>query len=890
MPRLLARLFAAYVIFATGSLCEADRPNIVLIVVDDMGYGDPGCFNPQSKISTPHIDSLARAGMRFTDAHAPGPLCHMSRYGMLTGQYPFRTDVTVWPSQPLIQSNQMTIASLAHGEGYSTAMVGKWHLGFHETGYDKPLRGGPVDRGFDSFFGIRASTDIPPYFYIRGDRAVALPTDHIAGSNSQGWSPIQGVFWRAGDIAPDLNLKDVLPRFTEEAVAVIQKHQRSAVTSKSPLMLYLAYPAPHTPWLPTEEYAGKSNAGLYGDFLTMVDAEVGRVIEALEKAEMSDDTLVIFTSDNGPVWRDADIDKFDHRSTASLRGMKGDAWEGGHRMPLIVRWPGYVAENSVSDQLVCFTDFLATFASIMGVELPPHAGSDSFSFLPAMTGSPSKQAAVRNQFVMRAGSLPTMMTIRSGDWKLITQLGSGGFSKPKYIEPSEDAPAGQLYNLAEDLGETRNRYQDYPEIVSQLTRELKQIVNTGESYSSLAEQPSRQAANENAVDRSTLDGKVMCGYQGWFNCEGDGADLGWTHWGRRGVFGPDSVTVDLWPDVSGFSKDELYPTGFKRTDGRTASVFSSRNRKTVVRHFQWMREYGIDGAFLQRFATELQHEARKLNRDVVLENVRAGARQAGRSYAVMYDLSGLPAGGVKTVLEDWKKLQSDLQLTDDEAYQYHDGKPVVAVWGVGFSGKNNPRKYSLAECRDLIEGLKNEDCSVMLGIPTGWRTQTRDAMTDPQLHAVLKLADIVSPWTVGRYRNQEEVERHMRKHWRPDKRWCDQNELEYMPVVFPGFSWHNLHGGKLREIPRQKGEFLWSQIVAVKEARCNMLYVAMFDEVDEGTAIFKCTNQPPTANGGKFIDYEGLPSDFYLHLVGLAGKVLRGEIPRTTTIPASVLP
>lgn len=219
------------------------HPNIVFILVDDMGYGDPRCYNPNSKIPTPHIDSLARDGMRFTNAHASGPLCHMSRYGLMTGRYPFRTDVSRWPMHPLIKMGETTIASVLKSAGYRTAMVGKWHVGFDESGgYEGPLPGGPIDCGFDTFFGIRASTDIPPYFYIRGDRAVQRPTGKIAANDSDGWSPIQGAFWRAGGIAPDLELEDVLPKFTDEAIAVIDGHANSA--ADQPLMLYLAYPAP----------------------------------------------------------------------------------------------------------------------------------------------------------------------------------------------------------------------------------------------------------------------------------------------------------------------------------------------------------------------------------------------------------------------------------------------------------------------------------------------------------------------------------------------------------------------------------------------------------------------------------------------------------------------
>lgn len=475
--RLFVMLLCALI---ATKLVSAEHPNIVVILVDDMGYGDPGCFNPQSKIPTPQIDSIARDGMRFNDAHAPGPLCHMSRYGLLTGRYPFRTEVSRWPKQPLIEPGQMTIASLAKSQGYHTAMVGKWHVGFQENGYDKPLPGGPVDHGFDSFYGIRASTDIPPYFYIRNDRAEEPPSLHVEANNSDGWSPIQGAFWRAGGIAPNLKLEDVLPRFTDEAVQIIQRHAADEEATKQPLMLYLAYPAPHTPWLPAKEFIGKSGAEMYGDFLMMVDDQIGRVLTALSSAKMEKDTLLIFTSDNGPTWYDEDIERTGHDSSGGLRGMKSDAWEAGHRMPFIVRWPGKVKAGSSSDQLVCFTDLLATFAAVMGVELPVNAGPDSFAFLSVLSDQPGNNS-LRNQFVMRAGSVATMMTLRSGDWKLITELGSGGFSKPNRITPGPGDPAGQLYNLANDLGETTNLYAQHPEIVAQLTAEMNMIVDSGRS-------------------------------------------------------------------------------------------------------------------------------------------------------------------------------------------------------------------------------------------------------------------------------------------------------------------------------------------------------------------------------------------------------------------------
>lgn len=446
------------------------HPHVVVIVVDDMGYGDPACYNANSKILTPHIDSLAAEGMRFTDAHAPGPVCHPSRYGLMTGRYPFRTDVSKWPTQPLIDEGQTTIASLLREAGYTTAMIGKWHLGFTERGDDQPLLGGPVDRGFDQFFGIRASTDIPPYFYIRGDRAVSPPTQQIAANRSDAWSPIQGEFWRAGGIAPDLELDEVLPRFTDEAIEVIKRHETAR-----PLMLYLAYPAPHTPWLPAPGFRGKSGAGMYGDFVMMVDHEIGRFCAALDAAGMARNTLLVFTSDNGPVWYPADVKRLGHDAVGGLRGMKGDAWEGGHRMPFIVRWPGRVAAGTRSDQTVCFTDLMATLAEMVGMKLPASAGPDSFSLLSVLEGRQAPDKPVRGPIVMQSGSGGAMV-IRSGDWKWIDCPGSGGFSPSQKPQPGD--PPGQLYNLRDDPAELNNLYRKQPERVVELSRLMKQIVDS----------------------------------------------------------------------------------------------------------------------------------------------------------------------------------------------------------------------------------------------------------------------------------------------------------------------------------------------------------------------------------------------------------------------------
>ena len=449
------------------------RPNILLVLVDDMGYGDAKCYQPTSKIDTPAINQLAAEGMRFTDAHAPGPLCHMSRYGLLTGRYPFRTDVSLWPKQPLIAEGQTTIASLLKSAGYHTAMVGKWHLGFAENGYDQPMPGGPVDVGFDEFFGIRASTDIPPYFYIRDDQAVQPPTETIQANQTEGWSPIQGKFWRAGGIAPDLELDNVLPKFTDEAVAVIDRHAAKP-DSKSPLFLYVALPAPHTPWLPSIDFQNSSDVGLYGDFVMMVDSMVGRILDRLKQHAMHDNTLVIFTSDNGPVWYDHDVEKFGHDSCGSLRGMKGDAWEAGHRMPFVVRWPGRVRPGSASDQLVCFTDVLATFADITSqtIDADSHA-IDSVSFLPAMLHSETSPEKSRGTMVLTSGG--GALSVREGNWKWIERLGSSGFSRPNRVRPVDGGPKSQLYDLSTDLSEQNNLALQNPERIARMRTLLQQI-------------------------------------------------------------------------------------------------------------------------------------------------------------------------------------------------------------------------------------------------------------------------------------------------------------------------------------------------------------------------------------------------------------------------------
>jgi len=384
------------------------------------------------------------------------------------------------------------------------------------------------------------------------------------------------------------------------------------------------------------------------------------------------------------------------------------------------------------------------------------------------------------------------------------------------------------------------------------------------------------------VATHTIAGRVLCGYQGWFGTPGDGYDEhGWHHWTRRnGTPSDGNVTVDLWPDLSEFGPNERFDTDLKLADGRPAQVFSSYQKPTVLRHFQWMRDYGIDGAFVQRFIGGLRSPRARQRCNTVLAHCREGANRYGRAYAVMYDLTGLGRGRMVEVMTDWRALRKQALITEDPAYLHHRGKPVVAVWGIGF---DDGRDYTLAECQELIKFLKTDPevggCTVMLGVPAHWRQLQADAIPDPALLDVLRLADVISPWTVGRYTDSAGAAQYAETLLKPDQAWCRARDIDYLPVVFPGFSWHNLKGGALNQIPRRHRDFLWAQFLQATRAGVSMLYVAMFDELDEGTAVFKCTSNVPAGRASKFVTYEGLPSDYYLKLVGAGARMLRGEIP-----------
>ena len=372
---------------------------------------------------------------------------------------------------------------------------------------------------------------------------------------------------------------------------------------------------------------------------------------------------------------------------------------------------------------------------------------------------------------------------------------------------------------------------------------------------------------------------VMAGYQGWFNTPEDGAGLGWKHFEKEKEFKLGKCTIDLWPDVSEYEK--TYETAFKLPDETPAKVFSSYDASTTDLHFKWMKQYGIDGVFMQRFVVSIRNQKGKDNYNKILNNAVLSAEKYDRAICLMYDLSGMEAGEEDILICDWKELCEKYKLVsrNNNHYVYHHGKPLVAVWGIGF---NDRRKYGYEQVKKIIDFLKSEGCSILVGVPTHWRTLTIDAVSDTRLLELVKQADIVHPWLVGRFDNH--TYESYRKSIEEDIKWCKANGKDYMPVLFPGFSWHNMKKDAPQNmIPRLGGRFFWQQVKGAVDAGAESLYLAMFDEIDEGTAFFKCTNTPPVGESS-FITYEGEAPDHYLWLAGEAAKYLRGEL-RSSRMP-----
>lgn len=517
-----------------GTQDSVERPNIVIVLADDLGYGDPRCYNAESKVPTPHVDRLAREGTRFTDAHSSASVCTPTRYALLTGRYAWRTALdrsVLWPwDPPLLEDERVTLPELLREAGYDTACIGKWHLGWdwpldasssvtreidghswpaerrEEIGarvnWDRPVKGGPLAHGFDHYFGDDVP-NFPPYVFLEDERVVARPTST---------KPAE-MFGHAGPSVQNWDLSAVLPRLARHATAWIdERGRRDRPRSRRPFFLYLPLTSPHTPIAPAAPFVGKSEAGPYGDFVHETDWVLGQVLQALDRNGFAENTLVVFTSDNGSPQRDGtDMsgpvgsvrERYGHDPSRPWRGLKSDAWEGGHRVPFVARWPGRVPKGRVSEEPFVQVDLYRTLANLVGQEVDAENGEDSFDISEPLFDRAGAEPA-RDHLVHHSGN--GSFAIRAGEWKLIQGKGSGGFSSWK---PPAGAPPGQLYRLARDPGETRNVYRDHPEIVNELTALLDEIRNSGRSVPA----EGRASRWPDGEWRELFDGKSLEGWE-----------------------------------------------------------------------------------------------------------------------------------------------------------------------------------------------------------------------------------------------------------------------------------------------------------------------------------------------------------------------------------------
>lgn len=476
MKKMIQVILTVGVFLASLALTSiaATLPNIVFIFADDLGYGDVQVLNPdRGKIATPHIDELAHDGMIFTDAHTSSSVCTPSRYSLMTGRYNWRSTrqagVTGGFSKSLIPSSRMTVASLLKSQGYNTAMMGKWHLGMempkgegmNHIDWNGTIKGGPYALGFDYYFGISASLDMPPYIYIEND-------------GFRGECTTTKAFFRKGPAEASFEAIDVLDDVQNEAVEFIHRQDAS-----QPFFAYIALPSPHTPIVPTSDWQGKSELGPYGDFVMQTDSVVGQIVAAVEAVGLRENTIIIVSSDNG-CSKAANIQglvKKGHYPSAQYRGSKSDLWDGGHRVPFIVRWPAVIEAGTQSDQLICLTDFFATCADLIGAEVPADAGEDSVSFLPAFQG----QAIESSRAGIVHHSFKGFFAYRMGKWKLLLAKGSAGWTSPTELEMPAGSPKAQLYDMEADPGETTNLYESHPEVAARLLAQLESDVARGRS-------------------------------------------------------------------------------------------------------------------------------------------------------------------------------------------------------------------------------------------------------------------------------------------------------------------------------------------------------------------------------------------------------------------------
>ena len=492
------------------NVTPSKAPNIIIIFADDMGYGDVSALNPNSRIQTPNLDKLVQEGISFTNAHSSASVCTPSRYGLLTGRYAFRSKSAAYGiagfDGPVIEEERETLPFLLKKAGYTTAIIGKWHLGlewqtkdglpasldratgYSNVDYSKIVKKGPNAYGFDYSFIHPASLDIPPYVFIRNHQVIdpeVVLTTSIYPAKRPGtryawdkkhtdslavyWE--KGVWWRQGEMSKSFRIETCQTTLLTEGIAFIETQANK--NSNQPFFLYLPLTGPHTPWMPSAKFKGKSGAGLYGDFVLEIDDVVARIKETLIKNQINENTLLIFASDNGAYWPEEEIALHGHNSNSGSRGQKGDVWDGGHRIPLIISWPEGIKGNVQYTHLLSLTDIFATLAELTEVQLPEKQGSDSESFLNVLRGDLAK--AHRSSMVHHSSG--NLYAIRSEGWKFIEGLGSGGFTDPSRIIPESGGPTGQLYRIDSDPLEQENLFLKYPEKVAELSELLNKIKN-----------------------------------------------------------------------------------------------------------------------------------------------------------------------------------------------------------------------------------------------------------------------------------------------------------------------------------------------------------------------------------------------------------------------------
>lgn len=503
-------LFAIIVLIIQMASCKKQKvvevtkkkpPNIIYILADDLGYGDISSYNPSGKIKTPHIDNLAALGMRFTDAHSPSAVCTPTRYGILTGRYswrsPLKSGVLTGKSKALISESRTTVASLLKKAGYHTAFLGKWHLGwnwaekdtsnfggegwnyedFDNLDFTKAITHSPNDLGFDYAYGHSGSLDMAPYVYVENGSVTADVKQVTEDKGKYTW-------WRKGPTASDFIHDDVTPNFFRKSMKYIEEKSKE----DAPFFLYLALPSPHTPILPTEEWLGKSGINPYADFMMQIDEYVGQLVQTVENQGIADNTIIIFTSDNGcsPQADFALLAEHSHDPNRGYRGHKADIYEGGHRIPFIVKWPAQIKSNTVINRTISLTDFMATCANLVAIPLKDNEGEDSYSLLPLLTDDPNssylREATVHH-------SINGSFAIRKANYKLIFAPGSGGWSHPiPGKDDVSDLPEFQLYDLEVDPSEKENLVLVHPEKVNELTELMVTYIKNGRSTPGLPQQ------------------------------------------------------------------------------------------------------------------------------------------------------------------------------------------------------------------------------------------------------------------------------------------------------------------------------------------------------------------------------------------------------------------